>query len=72
MYSLSKHNHLSTLFIKKIVGNYFTKLDNIILTKGRNRELGIYYKFFDTQTIENYLKSANPSYFSDLDSINVD
>ena len=59
----SKQNHLSTLFSQKMVGNYFTKLENIILTKGRHRDNGIFYTFENINKIENYLKSVNPLYF---------
>ena len=60
----SKSNHLSTLFSKKLIGNYFTKLDNVILTKGRHRENGVYYTFDNIDKIETFLKLQNPSYFN--------
>ena len=59
-----KHNHLSTFFSKKSIGSYFTKLDNIILTKGRHYEDGVYYTFYDIQKIETYLRNQNSSYFN--------
>lgn len=62
----SKQNHLSTLFSKDIVSKYLSKLDGIIFNKNRDRQMGIYYEFYDINKIEGFLKKENPSYFKYL------
>ena len=41
-----------------------TKINNIILTKGRHYEDGVYYTFHDIQKIKTYLRTQNSSYFN--------
>lgn len=66
MIEYSKQNHLSSLFSKDLVAKYLSKLDNIIFKKCRHREFGIYYDFYNTNTIETFFKKENPLYFKNL------
>ncbi len=46
-----------------MICKYMSKLDGNIAIKSRDRKFGVYYEFYDTNIIEEFLKKENPSYF---------